>query len=288
MTLPLALKLKLLWAYGIKDYSAACKVYSAVFSHFYEYWESEDWKDWLETYRFNSDRYAAFAKQHPYLAKNKSTSWKECKKYMSKACWRARMLKSTPDKRPSCLSFKHSQWYRRAWSALLPDDYCVAMHWRTTEADVYKWPFTSACELAMHFDMQCNEVVASPEHFAVSIFTTYIQSLAHELLHLNNDEARVFYGCKEIPAGGFTVLLDALKMTPVFDAVLSDKRTYSALRVFCKWYSRAHTISGAYAVLSSNRYNGEIYKKDVAYAEIVQGLSDVLRHKQQAGKVIEQ
>ena len=278
MKLPLMLKLKLLRTYGIRDYSAARKIYNEVFGFYYKLWEEEDWKDWLDTFRFNSSssKHVAWIARNTYLT-YRDTSWKSCKHHMTKSCWRARMLKSTPNERPSCMSFKNSTQYQRLQNPILPDDYLNAICNRTATTNVYEWPFTSVYELVIWFDTEYDGIMTSPEYFAVNIFTVYMMSIAHEWQYLNND-VRSFYGSKKIPASGFTILLNALKMTSVFDSLLQDERVYSALRVLCKWYSMPHTVSGVYHVLTE--HNGS-YKKYVAYNEILHALADVLECKRQ-------
>ena len=290
--LPLSSKLKLLRKYGLRDYHAAVKLYEMIFNDDYEEWKNQDWKAWLDTHRFNSNdpKAVAFYAHAPYM-KIQDTRWKACKKLgMSKSTWKACMLKSTPDERPSCMSFKNSGYvYRKHLISLLPED--VLMHY-FGDFDKVKDHMSlfarDAYTLAIKFDVEYAGIEIDECLFAVDMFEIYMNSLAHEYNKLITYHGTFFdYGLK---LDAFKTFIDALKMSSAFDHMLESKKMHSILRVLCKWYRKRHTISAAYAVLtidlnSQNHFNrAKSYKADEVYGEIMHAIEDVLRFKRDKTK----
>lgn len=200
-------KAKILMMHGFKDFKTALKMYKSVFNADYACWKEFDWKAWLDANRFNSKTTC-----QGYA----DTSWKACKKRMTRHIWKLRTMKSTPDERPKEMDFKHEKTLY--WHHLTCNLPIAMLNAEFKHNPLPRKTIEMSCpaEMAIYFDVNYTNNSIPSWLFAASIFAFYTIANAYD---------------HTLGKSAFYMFIDALMMSHAFDYALKDRDLRSALRV---------------------------------------------------------
>lgn len=245
------------------DAPMAVEIYQRLLDEAYLDWEAEDWRKDLDEHRFNSPNRRC-SKWSP-----KDDSWATHRKFgMSKKRWRILSLPETPAERPD--DWDAGKWTDKSSIFILPVQYAYA----TFPGEVFRRPYRredirlskfvefndglaagSAQETAFKMELFPEEF--SPECLAAVFFTYWCAARTYELSEDENSDPVAFTWL--IGKDGYGKLLELAGLSDSMRAGLSSDRFVAALRVFVKWYSGPHAVTGMFLPLAVHcliRVNG--------------------------------
>ena len=241
--------------YG-RDSGMALKIYQRLLDEAYLNWEAEDWRKDLDMHRFNSPNRRR-ARLGP-----KDDSWAAHRKLgMSKKRWRILSLPETPAERPD--SWDAEKWIDESASFILPVEYASAEfpgEVRTRSGSRENLGFTkfvmfneelatrSVQETALRMELFPLEF--TPECLAAVFFTYWCAAKTYELDENGNSDPIAFTWM--IGKDGYARLLELASLSDSMRGSLSSERFAAALRVFVKWYSGPHAVTGMFSPLADS------------------------------------